>query len=619
MSSWRPTALGIDWYGDRIRLALVELAGREAIARRLVDVAVPDAPADEQERVTAAVVARAIRDERLDADVVVLGTPAAGVTVRRISVPVTGDRKVAAALAYAMEPLIPFTAEEIVADCIPIGPDSEGGTDLLAFAARRDGLAQRIRAFRQAGIAPDVLAPDLVPLLDGAPGPGAPEERDGLLYLTGDRGFLAVREGGRTVEFRALHGPVDAQTLQRDAVRTLMALQNDRPLARLYLGGEAVALADVAATVGVAAREVAFPAPATVSDAVIAAVGDWAPWTVALGLAAQGIGRVRHAVNFCRGDLAPRRGATWFEPARRLAVLAGVTLLVYSASLAMQRWALASQQRTVRERIQHLFEADRPDVTKLDQARTLVSERTLTHEELEPFLRPGPNVLEALAACDAAIRDVPGIQIESVSLTGDTLRLTGEVADFGAVSTLERALGASPLLAEVRTGRADEARGGAANFRIIAKLNPAGRFEDVKLPAAAPAPAQPPPLPQSGPAALPGVPPGTTATPPPKAAPNQPFPSAPQQSAPASEPPPGLAFPAPPEQTAPVPEAAAARESRAWNGVARPVEMEEPHEAPGSQAMPGGPPTREDRGREPPAAADSAEPGASQSGTGWEF
>lgn len=547
--SWRPTALGVDVQGRTVFLALVERKGREAVVRRLVEVALPDTTTDDSHRVIGAVVARAVRDEALAADRIVLGLPAGSTIVRRLEVPVVGARKVKQALAFAIEPLIPYTAEDVFADGIVIGHTGTA-TELLAFALRRDDVVPLVTAMTQAGARPEIATPDLVSVLDALPPvAGGADAREVVFYTRGARGFFAVREGARVVDFRPLRGAADDPGLRRDARRSLMALLNDgAPVERVVLAGDAHALVDLTAGLSVLVETVELELPATIPDAVQAGVGDPTPWDVAVCLAAQGLQRSPHALNFCQADLSTDQVAAWLGPLRRTAVMTGVTLLVYTGSLLTQRVALRSQRDQLRRGIQNQFAAVLPGVTSIEAAQARVEETRETHKDLAPFVRPGPTVIEVLAACDAAMRDVPKVRIESLTISGDVLRLTGEVADFRAVTILETALAASPLLADVQTTRAGEGRReGSTGFRLNARVNRRGSLDDVRLP-------------------------------PPRAAGTRP---APQPAAPAGG---STAAPAmPAEATTPEPVATEAREIPQTPAVAGPVPGEQTLFAPGSQ------------------------------------
>ncbi len=480
MRSWRPTAVGVDVQGRSIFLALAERRGRELVVRRLVEVALPDAVTDDHQRMVAAVVARAVRDEALAADRLVMGLSAAGIIVRRLELPVTGARKVAQALAGAIEPLIPYTAEDIFADSVLIRTVN-GGSDVLAFAARREDVAPLVHALEQAGVHPEIATPDLVAVLAACP--AADADREAVVYLRGNRGFVAVREDFRFVEFRPLSGTHDSLGLRRDVRRSLMALMDEgAPLARVLMAGDALALADVVTELELIAEPADLQLPATVPEAVAAGVGDPRPWEVAICLAAQGLKASPHAVNFCQAELATDQVAAWLGPLRRTAILAGVTLLIYTGSLFTQRVALRSQRDRLRRGIQNEFAASLPGITTLAAAGRQVTDTREAHQDLGLFVRPGPQVIEVLAACDVAMRGVPKVRIESLAISGDVLRLTGEVADFRAVTTLEAALAASPMLLDVQTTRAGEGRNpGSTAFRLNARVNARGTLDNVPL------------------------------------------------------------------------------------------------------------------------------------------
>lgn len=490
--AWRPTALGVDVQGRTVYLALVERRGSEVVVRRLLEASMPDATPDDAQPVIAAIVGRAVRDEGLEADRLVLGLPATTAIVRRLHVPVVGERKVMQALAFAIEPLIPYAAEDIFVDGLTIATDA-GGTDLLAFAVTRDTVIPMAQHLERAGVAPEIVTPDLVALLGALPPPVDAHAREAVLYVRGTRGFFAARDGDRFIEFRPLAGSLGGTGLHRDARQSLVALLDaGAPLARVLLIGDAHALMDLTDGLDVPVERGELHLPATLPEAVAAGVGDARPWDVAIALAAQGVGRTGPPVNFHRAALSRTHLAAWLAPVRRTAVLAACTLLVYTASLFTQRVALRSQRDGLRRGIQHQFAAALPGVTGAEDARRRVQETRAAHDDLAPFVRPGPEVIEVLAACDAAMRGVPKVRVSSLTISGDVLRLTGEVPNFQAVTLLRNALAASPMLADVQTARAGEGRStGSTGFKLNARIRAGGSLAAVQLPA----PDQLPPAP----------------------------------------------------------------------------------------------------------------------------
>ena len=154
-------------------------------------------------------------------------------------------------------------------------------------------------------------------------------------------------------------------------------------------------------------------------------------------------------VDLRRGEFAyhREREALWRGLARA-AVLAAVAVVLMVVSFAFDARQLSARRDAVRGEIRTLFAAALPNVrTIVNEKAQLQSEITALEKQRRLFggLAPSaPRAIDVLRALTAAVpNDVP-LDIEELSLDGETLRLRGSTKTYDGVEAVKRGLAARP-------------------------------------------------------------------------------------------------------------------------------------------------------------------------------
>src|SRR5881398_3283371 len=288
---------------------------------------------------------------------------------------------------------------------------TEGGTVVLAAVARRADVDAYLQPLVAAGLAPARV--DLAPLPVWNLVPAAAGDT-ALVLADGERSALSVRRGGRIAGLRALGAAASEPTELAAEVRWALAALGGAPPTIVVTGPDA---GPVAAALGaVPLRELA----STTADIEACAV--------AVGLAAAG----RHGVGFEVGAGAP--GASL----RLVAALGLLALVLGALDLGLVRYDLSRRDAALRAAI----------------ARTAG---------------------EVLRELSTRVPGTVSLDLDQLTIDGDSLDLRGRAASFDTVEALRRALASTPFLTEVT---ADETRatvdGRGVEFRLRAARRPSG-------------------------------------------------------------------------------------------------------------------------------------------------
>ncbi|MFT3914348.1 MAG: pilus assembly protein PilM [Anaeromyxobacteraceae bacterium] len=177
----------------------------------------PDHPA----RLGAAVQAL-LAGEAWKFDTAVVAFPGAAVSSHQVTLPFTDSRRIAEAIGFEVEGLIPFDLADVAWDWQPLGT-RDGKTELLVSVVKKGELAGLLAALQAAGVDPravvpagpalqGLLAAGAVPTLLGGSGaePGEPAGADVVLDVGAERTTVSVGtadglEAARTFPFGGAH------------------------------------------------------------------------------------------------------------------------------------------------------------------------------------------------------------------------------------------------------------------------------------------------------------------------------------------------------------------------------------------------------------------------------
>ena len=377
---------------------------------------------------------------------VLTALPAAAVVHRILALPFRDRARLVRTVPLELAGQLAAEVDDAVVAFEPLSADAQS-TTVLAVAARRADVAERIATLAAAGLAPARV--DLSPLpawsLVGA------DTGDAALVLAdGAQSSVSVRRGGRVVALRALGAAPGDAGFAAEVGWTLAAL-GEMPPAVVLAGADASpALAD--------ALEHAFGvAVPSIEHVANVRADDLAACAVAVGLVLGDGGGLRLG-----GTETP--AGSW----RAAGALAAAAVVLAAVNLGLWHARLTRRDVQLRDAVHAVAAAALPGAPLVAPRAELEAAVAALHRGGAPGGAAGALALlrEASARVPASVR----LDLDELVVEPGVLRLGGRTDSFDAVEALRRALAASPLLASVA---AEEARatvdGHGVEFRLRAE------------------------------------------------------------------------------------------------------------------------------------------------------
>jgi general secretion pathway protein L len=411
-------------------------------------------------------------------DEVVSVLPGDAVTHRILELPFSDRKRLEQTVPFELESHLPFELDETVIDFQVLHTNADGTSHVLAVSAPKTVVREHLATLAAAGIDPRLVdlgsLASLNVVRDAAAGRGG---RIAFVGLDADRTTVALLTDGRLSGLRVVSAGVtngDLERCLRDVRWTLLALADGEALTALWVGGDAVETPGAVAALGRTLGTTPQPLDGIALPAVpVAFRGKQAAFATPLGLALRQTGDgVPFGVDLRRGEFAyhREREALWRGLARA-AVLAVAAVVLMTASFIVDARQLTARRDAVRADIRTIFTAALPGV------RTIVNEKAQLQSEIAALekqrrlfgsLAPSaPRAIDCLRALTAAVPDDVTLNIEELSLDGETLRLRGSTKTYEGVEAVKRGLAARP---EFRNVEAKDVRasvdGQQVDFRL---------------------------------------------------------------------------------------------------------------------------------------------------------
>ena len=379
--------------------------------------------------------------------------PAALATHRTLVLPFADRRRLAETVPLELAGQLGVDAADEAIAFTPLG-GTDGGTAVLAVAARRDDVAAHRALLAAAGLAAAHV--DLAPLPVWSLVPPAAGDV-GLVLADGERSALSVRRDGRLAGLRALGARgTDAAALAAE-VRWSLAALGGTPARVIVAGADAgpamLAALGAALRTEVLALTDVVELPGITPDALAAGA-------LAAGLAL-GAGRGAHVGVALAGDAS--QGASLL----RVGALAAAAVALVVLDVGLVRHGLARRDATLAAAIRAEAAAVLPDAPLVAPRAEL--EAALAAAGRRRARLGGASALAVLRELSTRLPEALRLDLDEVAVEPEVIRVHGRTDGFDAVDALRRALAASPLLTEVR---ADETRttvdGRQVEFRLTA-------------------------------------------------------------------------------------------------------------------------------------------------------
>ena len=416
--------LGLDIQPFAVRAALVRTQLRKTELVRYLEV--PITPhADPQGRADArrAAIQDVLAQVRPPPDGIMADLGGEEVSLRSLSIPGGAAKKVTEVLPFELESILPFDLDDSVIDHQPIGT-RDGLFHLLACAAPRARVAERLEELRDAGVDPKQLAVGAA-ALDGLV-PLIPELQSAGPFAIIDVGEtttdVCILRDGRCELGRTVTGGMDLVRAGRlvalgAALRRTLAsfrAQANPPLELVYLCGEAAldpqALEWLSGVAETPTRPIPTPPLPSTEEGRRVLFGR------AVALAGRAASRGKH-IDLRRGEFSPVRAMGQVrQHAKLIAICAAAVLLSFGFSTYARYSLVDSERETLQEQLasttKELFDEE---VRSARRARELLEGG---RKEADPLPR-----FDAWDVLDAVSSAIPA------EITHDTRRLAIEIDD----------------------------------------------------------------------------------------------------------------------------------------------------------------------------------------------
>ncbi|GIX49506.1 MAG: hypothetical protein KatS3mg131_3717 [Candidatus Tectimicrobiota bacterium] len=466
-------ALGIELGSHHLALVQLTGTGKAYTLTAAAQRPLPGVPEEEHAASWRQALQELLAPLSLRGDTVVVTLPAARAVLRYLTFPFKDPRRIRQALRFTLDEHMPFEPEEVIADFQPLPSSSDDATSLLAVATPQTGIAEALSLLQEAGLEPVIVDLDVFALAHAAwCGSRALPHHTVVLDLQPTHTLMTFLHQGTPVFARSLaYGlPSPEVPLESYVARLSKALQHSLYACEmtltvpytpdlLLLAGAHRDRLDILAT----ALQEALEVPAAVwqisadayrPSAMSPPPAEQTRYAVAFGAALRALHRHPIGINLRRERFALHR-----EVAELRGRLVGLGLMLMAvAALGVGNLYLHNQYKAQRyaqlqREIAQVFHATLPDtrlvhpVVQMQEQLRRLSERLRAFGGLTGTALSGLQILREISA-----RTPPTItvNVDNLTITDETIDLSGTTNAYDDVVKLKEALEASPYFAAVK-------------------------------------------------------------------------------------------------------------------------------------------------------------------------
>lgn len=155
--------LGFDIGKTSVKAALVYCRRKEIVIQRFFEEPIVSSSADYQERAVAAI--KLILEQAGTYDKIISALPANQAIFKELKLPFVGIDTIKKVISYEVEPLLPFSLQDAVIDCIITKENKEeNNSEILVAAVQNQYIAQHLALFEAAGVQPEKVTVDMFAL-----------------------------------------------------------------------------------------------------------------------------------------------------------------------------------------------------------------------------------------------------------------------------------------------------------------------------------------------------------------------------------------------------------------------------------------------------------------------
>jgi len=426
----------------------------------------------------------------LKSDLCMVSIPGEEVSFRNVTMPFKDPKKIRLTLPGEIEDTVPFPLEELVVDFTAGGRD--GQSDILAACVKKEVISNYLSILNQYGFDPAVIDIRCIPLLRwllrrGSSGTGlyldiGARSSTLALYLEGHialvRTFGSPLSSSQELPLNP-DGDWDARAIETSLESLCTQVQNTVHAFEAQIGRpfepEAVYFSGVGAlysgTGALLQHHLDIPSEAIdlSTDKRIHMNGRVAKtWNRPLmdGALALALRETRHRepFNFRKGEFEVKKQYLGLiRELRKVAVLAAVILGLLIVDLGIGHYALKRRYAALDQRVTEVFRQTFPDVNRivdpLQQMKVRVNQLK-GGESLPSTFASDTRVIELLQDISRRVPESVDLDIGTMIIDPEKVRLTGTTDTFNMVDTIKNRLAPSAYFSEVVISSANLERSG---------------------------------------------------------------------------------------------------------------------------------------------------------------
>jgi Tfp pilus assembly PilM family ATPase/Tfp pilus assembly protein PilN len=429
-----------------------------------------------------------VSTHHLRADTIVTTIPAHRSVLRNLEVPFKDARRIRPTLKYALEEHMPFEPDEVVMDFQMLAVPNTEASRLLVAATPHQVMVEHLSLFQAGGLEPTIVDLDVFALANAALlGCGTLATNAVLVDTHATRTLFTLLQNGVPVFARSLaHGgftdtplPISTDRLSKQLQHTFYACENAlkqpyEPDVLLLSGGPGAQLGPLATALE---KEINLPARVwqITNDQYKSGKFPFPPeeqarYAVAFGAAARGLRRQAVGVNLRREHFELHRD---IQELRGRLIGLGVMLICVAGlgicSLYLHNRFKTQRYEQLRTETARVFQEAFPG-TRLVEPKGQMRDKV---KELDNRLQAFGGVTGAQLSGLRILREISArvpasvtVNVDNLTITTDTIDLSGTTTSYDDVVKLKEALEASALFPSVKINNTKAGADNKIDFKL---------------------------------------------------------------------------------------------------------------------------------------------------------
>jgi type IV pilus assembly protein PilM len=415
---------------------------------------------------------------------VIVSVPSHRIMVHQVALPFQERKKNQQVLKFEIEPLLPFSVDEIVVDFYAV-KDRFIGNQAMAFAVRKEDLQKQLSILEEAGVDPEILLPEGLALFWLVQNVEDEFSSGALLDVGYEKTTMIIWQGGalklvRSIPIagRAMHLPVGQKQkikspevqgvkeiilpainrLTDEVSRTLVAFESNpeaHPVEIIYLTGGSVILPGIENILGEnLKRPVAILNMEGNSKSLLKDVPKehYHALAVALGSAFGGSAKEEERINFRQEEFSSSKKAKKIKTRMTLILSYAILLIIFGmVTFTVSLYLKEKRYQDLRAEIRKEFLQTQPGIKKVvnevQQMKNLVGEEKARTDALGG-LSKATSPLEILREFSTILEPEWKVRITDLVMEPESVEVNGEADSFETVNRLKSRLDKSSLFKE---------------------------------------------------------------------------------------------------------------------------------------------------------------------------